>query len=106
MSRSEGAARAALLRYVLNPLVDLRWRLFGTEAVVFEVQSGDTIDLGALDAAIVMCFDSTPRSIDDVVSTLAADMDLPDTSVLGPPVTDLVEQLLAKGWILQSLDGP
>ena len=83
----------------LNPLVDLHWRLWGTDCLVFEATSGTTSAVDPLDAAVMSFFDEGPRSLDDLVSQVAGDLGATVDSGVEELVRGVVEQFLARGWL-------
>lgn len=87
------------MQWRLNPLAQLHWRGWQTEAVAFEVLSGQMSVLDALEAAVMSCFEAGPQELRTLTEELAADMSLPADTVLQDRIRAIIEDFVARGWL-------
>lgn len=83
----------------LNPLVDLRWRIWGSSCAVFEAVSGETAAMDALEAAALACFDECPQDLTRLAATLADDLRIEPGAALQERVQGIVQECLTRGWL-------
>lgn len=94
-------ANASGLSLRLNPLVELHWRQFGNDWVLFEATSGLTHQMDALTSAVLMCFDGEGDVLmDSIQPLLAADIDDAQTVPNAAQIQTAIEQLRGLGLIL------
>jgi PqqD family protein of HPr-rel-A system len=83
----------------LNPLVELHWKAWDTDVLVFEAVSGETAVLDPLDAALLSCFDHGPVSWPGILASLERDFGHPLDEALQPDLRAALEAHVAKGWL-------
>ncbi len=85
----------------LNPLVQLHWRDFDGDWVLFEALSGQTHQLDAVTAAVLMCFESgASLSRPDLLATLAIDFGITMPATEAAPIWAVLDQLAALGLVI------
>ncbi len=87
--------------YRLNPILDLHWRIIDSGCVAFEAVSGETVAVDVLEAAALACLEDGPRYIDQLVDDLASDIGTPAVHELRERVDSIVEEFLARGWLVR-----
>jgi hypothetical protein len=99
VSSAAGASSAGVPVWRLNPVVELHWRAWDTDVLVFEGTSGETAVLDPLDAALLSCFDAGPVSWDGILGSLSAEFGEPVHPTLLPELRAALEAHVAKGWL-------
>ena len=99
MTGALGEACFAQAGYRLNPLLQLHWRSFGDEWVLFEALSGHTHQMDTLTAVTLMMFAQTSVQLPELVSQLAAELELPVNQGLSDALSGILERLAAAGLI-------
>lgn len=100
MSEGSPTARGSRFEYRLNPLVELCWRQFGDDLVVFEALSGQTHRMTSMTAAVLMCYEAgLPLSTAALTTDLSADFGITLNAVQVVPLLAVIEQLAALGLI-------
>ena len=79
--------------------VELHWRDWGADSVVFEARSGQILQLDPLTAAVIGGLEEQVCGVDELASGLAADLGEPDPAPLRPVVTRVIEQFERLGWL-------
>lgn len=100
---NEGLPATGLSRpeHQLNPLVELHWRQFGDDWILFEALSGQTHQMAAATAAMLMCYEvGPPLSIAALLAALDTDFGIPVDATRAAPVSAVVDQLAALGLII------
>lgn len=90
--------------YALHPLLNLHWKQWGGEWVVFEAVSGQTASFDALEAAAIACFEQGALSLPSLVATIAADLGTPPSHDLEQQLQAFVDDLSLRGWLVR--EGP
>lgn len=85
--------------FCLNPVIDLHWRVWETECVAFEATSGATDVVDVFESALLACLEEGPQSLEQLVETLASDLQQAPDLPLSERVQGVVEQFLARGWL-------
>lgn len=75
------------------------WRDWGADSVVYESHSGHTHQFAPLAAAVMACFEARACSLDDLVTTIAADLDTVADQALTSALSSIVENFHALGWL-------
>jgi hypothetical protein len=83
----------------LNPVLELHWKAWGTDVLVFEAVSGETAVLDPLDAALLSCFDAGAVSWDGILGSLTAEFGHPVDDALLPELRAALDAQVAKGWL-------
>ena len=83
----------------LNALTSLHWRRWGDEWALFDVGSGQTHQMDTLTAATLMMFGTHSVQLPELVSQLAAELELPVNQALSNAVRGILERLAAAGLI-------
>lgn len=83
----------------LNPAVDLHWQVWDSECVAFEATSGATEVVDVFESALLACLEEGPQSLEQLVKTLASDLQQAPDLPLTERVQGVVEQFLARGWL-------
>lgn len=83
----------------LNPLVQLRWKVWGDGCVAFEAVSGETDTVDAVDAAVLSCCGPQPQSLTDITRALVADLGIEGSDALHTQVADALAGFAARGWL-------
>lgn len=99
MEPSAPAAAPVAAAWRTNPLIELHWRDWGDDSVVFEARSGQLFQFDPLAAALMACFEAGPRVLDGVVAELAGDLGVPAEGEVGDTVHALVEEFRRLGWL-------
>ena len=99
MTGELGEADFARAGYRLNPLLQLHWRQFADEWVLFEALSGHTHQMDTLTAVTLMMFGTHSVQLPELVSQLAAELELPVNQALSNAVRGILERLAAAGRI-------
>lgn len=100
---NQGSPVAGLTRpvYQLNPLVQLHWRQFDDNWVLFEALSGQTHQMAGMTAVVLMCYETAPSlSTAALLAALGADFDITVDATQAIPVLAVVDQLAALGLIV------
>lgn len=87
----------------LNPLVELHWRQFGDDWVLFEATSGLTHQMDAVTSAVLSCFeDHAEIAVDSIQPLLAADADADDAQTVpnAAQIETAIGQLRGLGLVL------
>lgn len=85
----------------LNSIVQLHWRQFNDDWVLFEALSGQTHHMAGLTAALLMCYENgLPLSLDALLTALNVDFDITCNATQAAPVLAVVDQLSALGLIV------
>lgn len=101
MSQGPPASGFARPVHRLNPLVELHWRQFGDDWVVFEALSGQTHQMAGVTAAVLMCYETgPPLSTAALMADLCADFGITLDAAQAVPVLAVVDQLAALGLII------
>jgi PqqD family protein of HPr-rel-A system len=82
-----------------NPLIELHWRDWGEDSVVFEARSGQLFQFDPLAAALMACFEVGPRALGGVVAELSHDLGVDPEHEVGDTVLALVEEFRRLGWL-------
>lgn len=98
MAASDTAAREAAA-WRTNPLIELHWRDWGDDSVVFEARSGQLFHFDPLGAALMACFEAGPRALDGVLAELAGDLGVPPEGEFADTVHALVQEFRRLGWL-------
>lgn len=98
-SPATGLARPV---YRLNPRVQLHWRQFGDDWVLFEALSGQTHQMSGLTVAVLMCYETgPPLSTVELFTTLGAEFGVSEFDVLqAASVLAVFDQLAALNLII------
>lgn len=88
--------------YRLHPLLDLHWKQWDGEWVVFESVSGQTASFDALDAAALGCFEQGALDLPTLVATMASDLGMSPEADLEQHLQALVEDLCLRGWLVHA----
>lgn len=99
MTGEPGEASFARAGHRLNPLLQLHWRPFGDEWVLFEALSGHTHQMDTLTAATLMMIGTHSLQLPELVSQLAAELELPVNQELSNALGGILERLAAAGLI-------
>lgn len=99
MTGESGEACFPQAGYRLNPLLQLHWRPFGDEWVLFEALSGHTHQMDTLTAATLMMFGTHSVQLPELVSQLAEELELPADPELSTAVSSVLERLAVAGLI-------
>jgi PqqD family protein of HPr-rel-A system len=83
----------------LDPRAELHWRHFDGEWVVFDSGSGDTHQLDAISAAVLMCLESVPQDLDGLSQAIAGELNLANDADLARRIEQLIEQYTRLGLI-------
>ena len=81
------------------PQVELHWRDWGADSVVFEARSGQTLQFAPLAAAVMASFEEHACSFEDLSVTMAHDLGTTLDNELRSALTSIVEQFDRLGWI-------
>ncbi len=87
------------MTWVINPLVHLHWRGWGTDSVAFEAVSGEMAKLDALESAVAACFETGPRELQSLTDELAADIGVAADADLAARIREIIEDFVARGWL-------
>ena len=82
----------------LNPAVDLHWRSWDSEWIVFDVASGNTHQLDELTACALLCLEEGPLHDEELVEEVAAATSLPKEAIR-PALQDAMAQLTQLGLV-------
>lgn len=99
---NEGPPATGLARpeHQLNPLVQLHWRQFDDDWVLFEALSGQTHQMAGVTAAVLMCYETASSlSSAALLAALARDFDIVVEARQADPLLAVVDQLAAIGLI-------
>ena len=88
--------RSGLLR--LNPAVELHWRHWDPDWVVFDVTSGNTHQIDGLTASALLCLEAGPLDADSLVGEIAAATSLCEEAIR-PALPDVIDQLTRLGMV-------
>ena len=83
----------------LNPACALAWRRWDDEWAVFDAGAGDTHQLDAVAAVMLMCFEAAPRSLEALGAEVAAELDLPAGDLLATKLGELVHYFVRLGLL-------
>ena len=82
----------------LNPAVDLYWRHWDSDWVVFDVASGDTHQIDELTACALLCLEEGPLDDEALVAEVAAATSLPEEAIQ-PVLHGAVRELTRLGLV-------
>jgi PqqD family protein of HPr-rel-A system len=99
MTGKSGEASFAQSGHRINSLLQLHWRPFGDEWVLFEAVSGHTHQMDTLTAVTLMMFAQTSVQLPELVSQVAAELELPVNQALSDTLSGILERLAAAGLI-------
>ena len=89
----------------INPLINLHWRHFDDEWVVFESLSGQTHQLSSLSAAVLMCFEpGLALSASALITTLKTDFHLSMDESQMLAIEFVVHELVALGIVVKLVE--
>jgi len=88
--------RSVLLR--LNPAVDLHWRHWEPDWVVFDVASGNTHQMDGLTACALLCLEAGPLDANALVGEIEAVTSLSEVSIR-PALFGVIDQLTRLGMV-------
>lgn len=98
MTPEPASAAGALWR--VRPLVALNWHEWPDEgSVAFDDTSGQLVELDELGGAVMACLEAAPHRIDDIASTLAADLGQVPDEPFRDAVAQVVQQFQQLGWV-------
>lgn len=83
----------------INPLLELHWRDWGFDSVVFEAASGGTYLFGPLPAAVLSCFEEGQEALSTIVRSIAEDLPSVPEADLERLVLESVEEFSRLGWL-------
>ena len=86
----------------LNELVDLSWRNWQDEWVVFDTGSGQTHQLDALTAATLMTIEAGDLQISELVSQVAETLNIDVNSELNNALQGILDRLVAADLIMST----
>ncbi|MFT3820232.1 MAG: hypothetical protein QM750_21900 [Rubrivivax sp.] len=86
-------------RWRVRAAVELHWRDWGADSVVFEARSGQILQLDPLTAAVIGGIEEQAIGTDDLAAGLAADLGEADPAAMCPVVTRVIEQFERLGWL-------
>ena len=88
--------RSPLLR--LNPAVDLHWRHWDPDWVVFDVASGNTHQMDGLTACALLCLEAGPLDAEALVGEIETATSLCEAAIR-PALFGVIEQLTRLGMV-------
>lgn len=88
--------------YRLHPQLDLHWKQWDGDWVVFESVSGQTASFDALEAAAIGCFEQSALDLPLLAATMAADLGVPPGPELEQHLQAFVEDLVLRGWLVHA----
>lgn len=100
---NEGSPATGLARpaHQLNPLVQLHWRQFDDDWVLFEALSGQTHQMAGVTAAVLMCYETASSlSSAALLAALARDFDIAVEARQAVSLLAVVDQLAALGLVI------
>jgi len=83
----------------MSPVIQLHWRDWGGDSVVFEARSGLTQQFDPLSAAAMACIESGVTDLGELSQQLAEDLGTQPDSTLVESLCTLLERLTKLGWI-------
>jgi len=86
-------------RWRVRSAVELHWRDWGADSVVFEARSGQILQLDPLTAAVIGGVEEQAIGIDDLARGLAADLGETDPAAMRSVVSRVIEQFERLGWL-------
>ena len=96
-SLTAGPGQAA---YKLNPLIQLHWRLFDEDWLIFEVLSGQTHQIDKVTAAVLMSFEAGKvLSFSELIGVLAREFNIIVDNAGAAPIASVLDRLCALGLI-------
>ncbi len=93
------AADTSIQAWRLNPVIQLHWRDWGGDSVVFEARSGLLQQFDPFSAATMACIESGVTDLETLSQQLAEDLGSEPDSTLVESLCTLLERLLKLGWI-------
>jgi len=97
-ARPTAASTSRIQSWRLNPTARFVWRDWGTDSVVLEVRSGETLQFDPLSAAVMACIEAGAVDFGTVNESLASDLGVaPDA--LAESLWTILERLNRLGWI-------
>jgi len=82
----------------LNPAVDLHWRHWEPDWVVFDVASGNTHQMDGLTACALLCLEAGPLDANALVGEIEAVTSLSEVSIR-PALFGVIDQLTRLGMV-------
>lgn len=89
-------------QFRLHPLLDLNWKQWDGEWVVFESVSGQTASFDALEAAAIGCFEHAALDLQALTATMADDLGISPGPDLEQHLQAFVEDLFLRGWLVHA----
>lgn len=86
-------------RWRRRPGIELHWRDWGGDSVVFEQRSGHTYQFAPLAAAVMACFEEHDRSLDELTAQIALDLGSAPDNDIRAALEPIVSEFLSLGWI-------
>lgn len=83
----------------LNPLLELHWKIWGAECLVFEAVSGETALIDPLDAAVLGCFEAGPQTAGSLREALQRQLGAALAEDAAEQLGAAVREFLARGWL-------
>lgn len=88
-----------MVAWQLNPLVSLHWRCWDGEWVVFDVGSGMTHQMDTLTAVTLMMFEDAPAHLEELASSVAQELLIPNNQALADALDGVLGQLVTSGLV-------
>jgi PqqD family protein of HPr-rel-A system len=92
-------AAASINAWRLNPVIQLHWRDWGGDSVVFEARSGLTQQFDPFSAATMACIESGVSDLGELSQQLASDLGTQPDASLVESLCTVLERLVKLGWI-------
>lgn len=100
MTDSSLTAAPGQAAFKLNPLIQLHWRQFDGDWVVFEVLSGQTHQIDKVTAAVLMSFEAGKAlSFTELLVVLAREFKIIVDDAGAAPIVSVLDRLSALGLI-------
>jgi PqqD family protein of HPr-rel-A system len=86
----------------LHPSLDLHWKQWDGQWVVFESVSGQTASFDAFEAAALGCFEQAALDLPTLTATMAADLGMSPGPDLEQHLQAFVDDLSVRGWLVHA----
>jgi hypothetical protein len=89
----------SVVRWAVSPGVELHWRDWGCDSVVYEARSGQILQLDALSAAVMGSLEERASTVLEVSESLSHDLPATNARELCDVVESIVDNFRRLGWV-------
>lgn len=83
----------------IRSVLEMHWREWGEDSVVFEARSGQIFQFDALSSAVIGCLEAKPLTTSEVCATLAQDLEGSPADELDTAIVQIVNDFHRLGWL-------